>query len=182
MKRLFAVLLAVAFLAGCAVVGAEGNPEGKPYPNSYLYGNWPSERPAPEQAFDLYANFNTYQGFLAKGTPITYDNLTVADKTARKQLLALCQDQEKTDAEAEILRILYNLLTDMGKRNAEGIAPLTARTDRIRAAKTPEDLTALLSEEVSFRNRRHTHVYRAGRPDSGMVNLLFNSLSQEERP
>ena len=147
MKRLFAVLLAVAVFMCCAAAGAEGTLEGKPYPNSYLYGNWPSERPAPEQAYDLYVNFDTYKDALAKGDVKTFSNLDASMSIARNQLLALARDQEKTDPEAEILRILYNLLTDMEKRNAEGIAPLTARTDRIRAAKTPEDLTALLAEE-----------------------------------
>ena len=75
MKRLFAVLLAVAVFMCCAAAGAEGTLEGKPYPNSYLYGNWPSERPAPEQAYDLYVNFDTYKDALAKGDVKTFSNL-----------------------------------------------------------------------------------------------------------
>ena len=67
MKRFIYLFLALCLMAGCAPAGAESRVfEGKPYPNSNLYGQWPSERPGPETSFDLYANFDFLSGSASK--------------------------------------------------------------------------------------------------------------------
>ena len=72
MKRPIVLLitLCLAVSWGLMPVQAEGvKPEGKPWVNSDLFGRWPSERPAPEDQYELWANFDydlffrTYAGY-----------------------------------------------------------------------------------------------------------------------
>ena len=57
MKRMICLILTLCLLAGCSMAGAESpHFEGKPWINSNFYGLWPSEQPAVEESFELYAN------------------------------------------------------------------------------------------------------------------------------
>lgn len=148
MKRVICLLLTLCLLAACGLAGAEGHtPEGKPWLNSNLLYNLTAERPAPENGFDMYANYDAYREALDNGSNFTPSTLTDAYVVARKQVIDLCTKETAEYAEDEILRILYGMITDTEKRNADGFAPLTAIVDRVKAAKTTDDLLALVQEE-----------------------------------
>lgn len=148
MKRTVCMLLALCLMAGCGLVGAEsGAPEEKPWINSSVLDYLPAERPEPEDGFDMYVNYDTYMEAKEKGTDITLSLFEETELIARGQILDLCRGTESEFAEDEILRILYGLVTDTEKRNADGIAPLMAKVDRVKAVETTDGLLALLQEE-----------------------------------
>ena len=73
MKRIVSLLTALCLMSGVALASAESpHFEGKPWINSNLYGIWPSERPAVEETFELYANYDLYQEALAQGKRMFY--------------------------------------------------------------------------------------------------------------
>ena len=147
MKKIVSLLLALCLLAGCSMAGAE-NPhlEGKPWINSGFYGLWPSERPAVEDSFELYSNYDLYQDLLAKGEKREYAPLIDAQILANRQVASLFTDPDLTGPEAECLRILYRLYTDK-EQAQEAIAPLLPYAERLRAVKSLEELTALIRED-----------------------------------
>ena len=147
MKKIISLLLTLCLLAGCGLTGAEKVPEGKPWVNSSYLGNLPEERPAVEDSFDLYVNYDAYAEARDKGTMTTLSAFEEAEVNAQGQILDLCRSTTTEYAEDEVLRILYGFVTDTEKRNADGLAPLMARVDRVKAAETTDDLLALVQEE-----------------------------------
>ena len=149
MKKLISFLLTLCLLAACGLAGAEGTTlQGKPFINSNLYGQWPDERPEPEEGYDLYANYELYREVLANQDKNAYyfRHASCEDVTI-EQFNALCTDPEKTGTEVEALQILYRLYTDTEKREQDGIAPLQTYLDRLNAVKTLDELTALIRED-----------------------------------
>ena len=147
MKRMICLILTLCLLAGCGLAGAEKAPEGKPWINSDVMGNLPEERPAVEDSFDLYVNYDVYREGRDKGNVATLAAPEAIDDIAGGQILDLCRSAAAEYTEDEILRILYSLMTDTEKRNTDGLAPLMAKVDRVKAAETTDDLLALLQEE-----------------------------------
>ena len=148
MKKIISLLLILCLLAGIGLAGAEGKaPEGKPWINSNLLSNLPAERPALEDGFDMYANYALYREVLDSGAEASRSSLDRAEAAAQTQILDLCRNMTPECAEDGILKILYGLFSDMEKRNADGLAPLMARVDRVKAAESTDDLLALMQEE-----------------------------------
>ena len=148
MKKVISLLLTLCLLAACGLAGAE-NPGlgGKPWINSNVYGNWPSEHPGPEISFDLYVNYDKYQELPAQNSQPVILGALDTQTQIYAQLESLCRDPEKTGTEDECLRILYNLYMDTEKRAQEGFEPLRTHAGRLRAVKTLDELTALIREE-----------------------------------
>ncbi len=150
MKRitvLLVVLCLIASLGGAPAAAEEKLPEGDPWINSDLYGAWPAERPGPEEQFALWANYDHYMDALAKNDRSTSNHYTRFGKLLRDRVLEMCTDPGKTDAESECLRLLYGFYNDRESIEKDGFASLTARVDRVKAAETLDELTALLAEE-----------------------------------
>lgn len=148
MKRMICMLLTLCLLAGLSLAGAESPaPRGKPWINSNLYGNWPSEHPGPEISFDLYVNFDKYQEAPAQSSQPAINGFVKTNQYIYSQLESLCQDPEKNGTEDECLRILYGLYMDTEKRAQDGFESLRAHAGRLRAVKTPDELIALIREE-----------------------------------
>ena len=149
MKRAAALLITLCLIACCGGVPAaaeEFHTEGDPWINSDVFGMWPSERPAPEEQYTLYVNFDFYRNAPATGDAATASNYTRTTEMIRKQKLELCTDPEYTDAESECMRILYGFYTDRETIGKDGFASLMGYADRIKAAGSLEDLTALMRE------------------------------------
>ena len=147
MKRIVSLLTALCLMSGVALASAESlHIEGKPWINSNLYGIWPSERPAVEETFELYANYDLYQEALAQGKRMFYMPLSEAQKLANQQVASLYTDPDKTGPEAECLRILYGLYTAT-EQGPEAFAPLLPYAERLRAAKSVEELAAVIRED-----------------------------------
>ena len=147
MKRMICLLLTLCLLAACSTAGAESpHFEGKPWINSGFYGLWPSERPAVEESFELYANYDKYQEMLAKGEKREYSPFFDAQMLANRQVASLFTDPDLIGPEAECLRILYGLYmgTEQGQ---EAFVPLLPYAERLRAAKSLEELNALIRED-----------------------------------
>ncbi len=98
--------------------------KAKPWVNSNLYGQWPDERPGPEDGYDMYANYEYYREALARQDSDTYSRHLKSEDVVQEQFLALCEDPEKTGTEVEILQILYRLYMDTEKREQDGLVPL----------------------------------------------------------
>ena len=147
MKRIISALMVLCLLAGASLAAAETpHFEGKPWNNTSFYGLWPSQRPAVEDNFELYANFDTYQDALARGDKRFYTPLGEAQLLADRQLASLFTDPSLTGTEAECMRVLYGLYQDMlGLQDP--FAPIRPYVDRLRAAQSPEALTALIRED-----------------------------------
>lgn len=147
MKRMICLLLTLCLLAGCGLAGAETKAlEGKPWINSNVPGNLPDERLPVEDSFDLYVNYDAYREAQDTGVPVLAA-IEEMESIMKEQVLDLCKSETAEYAEDEILRILYRLMTDTEKRNADGLAPLVTKADRVKAAETTDDLLALLQEE-----------------------------------
>ena len=136
MKKFISVLLTLYLLAACGLAGAESRVlEGKPWINSDVMGNLPEERPAVEDSFDLYVNYDVYREGRDKGNVATLAAPEAIDDIVQGQVLDLCRSTAAECTEDEILRILYSLMTDTEKRDADGLAPLMAKVDRVKAAE-----------------------------------------------
>ena len=148
MKRIISILMTLCLLMACAQAAAESPGfRGKPWINSNLYGLWPSERPAVEETFELYANYDLYQGILAKGEGDRMINpVEEAQRLEMRQAASLYTDPEGKGPEAECLRILYRLYNDAGQ-GEEATACLLPYAERLRAAKTKEELAAVIRED-----------------------------------
>ena len=150
MKKLISFLLILCLLAACAFAGAESTTlQGKPFINSNLYGQWPDERPGPEEGYDLYANYEYYREVPVnkEAANVLYNRHFSSEDVVQEQFLALCKDPEKTGTEVEALQILYRLYMDTEKREQDGVAPLQPYLSRLKAAATPDELTALIRED-----------------------------------
>ena len=151
MKRIAALLTVLCLTACCGLFPAaaeEIRTEGDPWINSDIFGMWPSERPAPEEQYTLYVNFDFYREAPALGNSAGMTNcFTRTNDMIRKQQLELCTDPKYTDAESECMRILYGFYTDRETIGKDGFASLMGYADRIKAAGSLEDLTALMREE-----------------------------------
>lgn len=103
MKRIISILMTLCLLMACAQAAAESPGfRGKPWINSNLYGLWPSERPAVEETFELYANYDLYQGILAKGEGDRMINpIGEAQRLEMRQAASLYTDPEGKGPEAE---------------------------------------------------------------------------------
>ena len=95
MQKIISLLVALCVLAACPLAGAEGKaPEGKPWINSNLLDSIPAERPAPEDSFDLYANYDAYREAKDKGitdtqedpTPLTDEELERFQKKEKRKV------------------------------------------------------------------------------------------------
>ena len=147
MKRIICCVIALCMLAGFATAGAESQHfEGKPWMNSNFFGLWPAERPAVEETFELYANYDLYQEALAKGERKIYTPIDEAQRLEMRQMAAICTDPDLTGPEAECMRILYRLYTGT-KQGREAFAPLLPYAERLRSVKTLEELNALIRED-----------------------------------
>ena len=149
MKRIISLLLTLCMLAACTLAGAEtAHLQGKPWVNSNLYGQWPDEHPAPEDGYDMYANYDDYRAAPSIEEIDGYFARQIhGGEVVEEQFLALCTDPEWTGTEVEILQILYPLYTDAEKRERDGLNPLKPYADRLREVKALDELTALIRED-----------------------------------
>ena len=146
MKRIICLFLTLCLLAGCSLAAAEEQPSlGKPYANPNLYNAFP-ECPGPEENYYVYANYDSFVR-AAAGTDPWHNTFSArSEQCLTQEILTVCRNPDFTDTESEIIRILY-ALANPEKLDRDGTAPLTARTDRLKAVKTTEELSALLQEE-----------------------------------
>ena len=148
MKKIICCLISLCLLAAFAPAGAESQElPGKPWINSNVYGNWPSAQPGPEVSFDLYVNYEKYQKIPAESNEHTVNAFVNTAKQIQDSLESICTDPEMTGTEEECLRILYGLYMDPEKQEQDIFGVLKAHAERLRAAKTPEELTDLIREE-----------------------------------
>ena len=148
MKRNICLLLTLSLLAACGLAGAEEEVPslGKPYINPNLLTSFP-ERPGPEENYYLYANYNSFVQVADTGDLFYATQRGRAYQVMTKNMEDIGRNTEYTDAESQVIRILYGLATDTGKREQDGLTPLLSRVDRLRAVTTTEELTALLLED-----------------------------------
>lgn len=144
MKKWICFCLTLCLLictAGISLSSAE--PEGKPWVNSDLPGNLPSRRPAPEEDFALYVNYDRYA--FSGGAEGQSDLQQSIGQQVRDALWNLVENGNT--AEARVLRRVTSLIMDDKRREAEGTDPLTAYVKRIRETKSIAELSALCREE-----------------------------------
>ena len=140
MKRVMCILLALCLLAGMTGAMADGPREGKPWPNPELPGNLPDHRPAAEEDYYLYVNFDRYGQ-----ADTTLDVGRSIAMKVRENLRSAVEKGETADAKA--LGILIGLLEDGARREREGMEPLMSRVRRVRETKSLEELSALCRED-----------------------------------
>ena len=139
------VLIVLILLTACQSTGKNGsdNLQGKPWVNSNIYDNWPSERPALEENFELHVNYDRYME--AKENGIKKDSpLSQASNAMVEAVRSLIADTSKSTVELELMRAYYKLFADEEQRNAQGNEPLLLYTRMVSNATTLEEL----SEEV----------------------------------
>ncbi len=147
MKRSISLLVTLCFLTACALAGAEDQSSmGKPYTNPNLYSTF-TERPGPEENYFIYANFDSLVRAVADIHDWHNDDRGRGYYYLAEQALEICRNPEYTDTESQIVQIVYNLAVDKEKRDLDMSAALMNKLNRVKAAKTTEELTALLQEE-----------------------------------
>ncbi|MBO6049629.1 MAG: M13 family metallopeptidase, partial [Spirochaetales bacterium] len=128
-----------------------GKLQGKPWVNSNIYDNWPSEKPALEEHYELHVNYDSYMK--AKANGLTQDNLySRSDDAQEAQLKALIYDTTKTSDELELIRAYYRLFSDFDKRNADGNKPLVLYRDMITNCTNIKELSAEVQKGLIFGN------------------------------
>ena len=163
---LFAVLLAVLIISCGTTAGTKeeavqvsepevvqvssteswANLEGKPWPNSNVFGNWPEVQPEKKDDFELAVNYDLYMK-VKQGEPAEYSFYNNSSEYQEKTIRELLDDGSKTSDELELLRAYINLFLDFDKRNAEGNRPLMYYINRIQEAKSVDELSELLRTE-----------------------------------
>ena len=127
----------------------EASLEGKPWINGNLYGNWPETKPGVEESLELNENYDFYKKAAPMGTAEQSTNISRGQAKVLEEMEKLCRDTEKTGPEEESLRILYGYY--MGERKPEeSFASVMAYVDRVKAVKTPDELTALIKGEDGY--------------------------------
>ena len=141
MKKILAILLAFCLLTGLAADAAAGeHPEGKPWVNPELPGNLPDERPAPEDHYYLYVNYDMHR----RSAEVAEEGGSLASRTNRETEADIWRIVETGDStEAGALRILSSLIMDTDRREREGLEPLMAYVRQVKAVKSVEELSAL---------------------------------------
>ena len=145
MKKALCLLLTVCLLTGLSTAAFAGtHREGKPWVNPELPGNLPDERPAPEEDFYLYVNYDLHRK--AADEPDAQINYAArVDQYLKDAVWNLINNGESVEARS--LRILTSLMLDRERREKEGPEPLLAYFRRVRETKTVEELSALCREE-----------------------------------
>lgn len=149
MKKAIILLVTLCFIVSCWALPAKADTlelAGKPWVNSDIFGCWPSERPALEDQYELYVNFDHYQEALAKGDGAQSNYYIRSEKMLLNQILELCNDSEKRDPESESIRILYGFYTDKEAIERDGFASLMAYVNRVKAVENLDELTRLMQE------------------------------------
>ena len=175
MKRIICFLLTLCLLSG--VLGAalaEGAPEGKPWINPEWPENLPSQRPAPEENYYLYVNYDRHQQMA--GDPKAAGSLYAsAEAELTGKVWEMVERGECTEARA--LHILAGLLQDRERRNREGLEPLMVYVRRVQAVKSLEELSALCREDgFLFGNPfvRYELKQSAADPEKFAIQLSFS--------
>lgn len=147
MKRIICLLLTLCLLAACSLAWAEDqSAKGVPFTNPNMYDSFP-EWPGPEENFVIYADYDEYVR-AADGIDTWKDGFVLRlNHCVGQEIVDICLNPEYTDTESEIIRILYKLAADTEKLDREGLAPLMAKVDRVKAVKTLDELTALIGEK-----------------------------------
>ena len=150
MKKCIVLLVTLLLAVSMGLMPAlaeETHPEGKPWVNSDLFGRWPSECPAPEEQYELWANYDYYQDVLAKGEDTSTDLFIRAAQSADSRMMDLARNSGGTGMETEILHILYDFYSDTEKLEQDGLSPLMERVNQVKAVRTTDELTALTRQE-----------------------------------
>lgn len=145
LKRILVILLVLVMAA--PALAEEAHPEGNPWVNSDIYGRWPSERPGPEDQYELWVNYDYYQEALAKGDSATSELPVRSAAQANIQMMELVRDPGKTGTEEKILHILYGFYADTEKMERDGLSPLMEQVNQLKALRTTEELTVLLRQD-----------------------------------
>lgn len=150
MKKVIALLITLCLIASLGLVPAaaeDTHPDGDPWFNSDIYGLWPSERPALEDQYELWANYDFYREVMEKGENTSLNSFDLTTARVMDQLLEYCGTNENSDAESECLRILYDFNKDQETIEKEGFASLMAYVERVKGVQSLDELTALFQEE-----------------------------------
>ena len=147
LKKALMILLAVCLLTSLLTgVLAEGHLEGKPWVNPEWPENVPDERPALENDFYLFVNYDLHRQPPMKTDSGSGDSIgTRIEKELADDIWKLVDAGEST--EAKCLRILSSLIMDTDRREKEGLEPLMAYIRQVKAAKTVDELSAICRQE-----------------------------------
>lgn len=145
------VLVTLLLLISCQSSKTSGKLQGKPWVNSNIYDNWPSEKPALEEHYELHVNYDSYMK--AKANGLTQDDLySRSDDDQEAKLKALIYDTTKTSDELELIRAYYRLFSDFDKRNADGNKPLVLYRDMITNCTNIKELSEEVQKGLVFGN------------------------------
>ena len=125
--------------------------QGSPWVNSNIYANWPASRPALQDHYELYVNYELYMKALQEGT--TSDNLYDQSDTYSERILKqLIADTSKTSDELELIRAYYRLFSDFDQRNAQGAEPLVNYSRMITGTQNVKELSEEVQKGLVFGN------------------------------
>ncbi len=125
--------------------------QGSPWVNSNIYANWPASRPALQDHYELYVNYELYMKDLQEN--ITSDNLyDQSDVFTERILKQLIADTSKTSDELELIRGYYRLFSDFDQRNAQGTEPLVNYSRMITSTQNVKELSQEVQKGLVFGN------------------------------
>ena len=148
------ILCLLASLSGLSL--SEKKLEGRPWLNAELPGNLPEERPAPEESYYLYVNFDMHQQPPKTDDPIDSLEYRLTDEM-KAAVWSMIETGEST--EAQVLRILTSLIMDEERREREGMEPLMRYVKQVRETRTLEELSALSREEGFLFGYPYANIY-----------------------
>ena len=118
--------------------------EGRPWVNPELPGNLPDEKPALEDNYYLYVNYEQHQQAAAEDYMVS-SAWGQAEKEVADNVWTMINTGDSTEVKA--LRILTSLFLDTDRREKDGLEPLMAYVRRVRETKTVKELSSLCREE-----------------------------------
>ena len=150
-----------------------GKLQGQPWVNSNVYGNWPESKPAVEENYELYVNYDSYMQ--AMNSNLTEDSLyDRSDEYQQTIIRQLIEDTSVTSDELELIRAYYGLFSDFDKRNTQGNDPLVEYRDMIVKKNNVEELSAEIQNGLVFGNPFATFAVNAAADGSGKYGVWID--------
>ncbi|MBQ8135979.1 MAG: hypothetical protein IJ174_00940 [Clostridia bacterium] len=176
MKKALSLLLMLCLFGSLFGAALADGLEGKPWVNPEWPENLPGERPALENDFYLYVNYDLHQK-VGKGSDSEIGGVLQAEKEMRDALWELVRNGDST--EAKVLRILTGLIMDRERREKDGLEPLMAYVRRVQAVKSLEELSTLCREDGFLFGSPYARVDLTQSdkdPETFAIGIYFNEI------
>ena len=150
MKKMVALLLGLLLALTPVLAAAEDILDGR-WLCADVQGNVDADTPVSlKDDFGIYINKEWIIGAQIPDGEASTGSFEDADRTLKDRQIALLNNDALTGHDAELVRKVYQLVTDWDYRNALGVAPAMPTIEALRAIDSLESLTEYLYDKTNI--------------------------------